>query len=91
MSDMADMCIDVMFSNDQDYFPESYWGPSPVTCNRCGEKNLWWYQSVRTGKWFLVDGCTRRHVCRIDPKKEFDNLDALDKDGVPHEVAPRVP
>jgi hypothetical protein len=70
---------------DQDYFPRSQWGLPHVTCNRCGEKNLRWFKSVRKGKWFLVDGYTKCHICRIDPKKEFDNLDALD------EVVHRVP
>ncbi len=89
MGDMADMLLDQGW--DEEWYCCTH--RSKSTCNRC-DKRIWWYQVVVGNKlvWRPHNQTgSRMHVCRIDPKKEFDNLDALDKDGVPHEVVPRVP
>lgn len=91
MGDMADLLFrscdpfDYHYREDwpTSYFPYSARISKP-TCNRCG-KRIWWYQVVVGNKlvWRPHNQTgSRMHVCRIDPKKEFDNLDALDKDGV---------
>jgi hypothetical protein len=49
---------------------DSAWGgPRSKTCRRCGTRGLMWEN--RSGRWLLS-----RHDCRLDPRKEFENLDA---------------
>lgn len=65
MGEMADWCNDQM----QDAFPEwSPWGikkpkRTPVTCNRCGKKNLHWKNTENGWKTFTKKN--ELHVCEI--------------------------
>ena len=76
MGDVADMLLDQGL-DEMWYYPYSA-RVTKSTCNRCG-KRIWWYQVVVNNKlvWRPHNQTgTRMHVCRIDPKKEFDNPDA---------------
>ena len=43
-----------------------------VRCSRCGERHLYW--STTSHGPLLVGEDGNRHVCRINPRKEFTDL-----------------
>lgn len=77
MGDIADYYIEQM----QDAYPSwspvgtrRWTKPRPITCQRCGERDLIWSNDGRG--WYLTDRECNPHDCRpTGSADDFDNLD----------------
>ena len=51
--------------------------PRAITCNRCGERNLWWAPNTarnRSSNWKLVTSAGDDHTCNTVQPGEFEDL-----------------
>lgn len=65
MGDMADL-----YNEYPDEFDDE---DQPVTCQRCGTRNLWWHHTGAC--WHLINNSGNFHVCKNAAKpNEFPDL-----------------
>lgn len=64
MGDMADMLYDQMADGgdwEREFGLECRDEDRPVTCRRCGKRNLWWHHTG--ARWRLINDDGNFHTC----------------------------